>query len=45
MNYYIYLILAVGCFVGEVFTMEFSLACMGIGLLGAGLMAWLGFGL
>ena len=45
MNYYIYLILAVGCFVGEVFTMEFSLTCMGIGLLGAGLMAWLGFGL
>lgn len=45
MNYYFYLILAIGCFVGEVFTMEFSLTCLGIGLLGAGLTAWFGFGL
>lgn len=45
MNYYIYLILAVACFVGEVFTMEFSLTCLGIGMLGAGLISWLGFGL
>ncbi|WP_428077975.1 NfeD family protein [Candidatus Avelusimicrobium alvi] len=45
MNYYIYLIIAVGCFAGEVFTMEFSLACLGIGLLGASLTSWLGLGI
>ena len=42
MNYYIYLIAALGCFVGELFTMEFSLTCLGIGLLGAALTSWLG---
>lgn len=45
MNCYIYLILALGCFVGELFTMEFSLTCVGIGLLGSALMAWLGMSL
>lgn len=45
MNYYVWLILAVGCFVGELFTMEFSLACLGLGLAGAALTAWLGAGL
>lgn len=43
MHYYVYLILAVGCFVGELFTMEFSLTCLGIGALGAALMSVLGF--
>lgn len=43
MNYYVYLILAVACFVGEMFTMEFSLACLGIGALGAAAAS--GFGL
>lgn len=42
MNFYIYLVLALGCFVGELFTMEFSLTCVGIGLLGAALASWLG---
>lgn len=42
MNYYIYLIIALGCFVGELFTMEFSLTCLGVGLLGAALTSWLG---
>ena len=42
MNYYIYLIIALGCFVGELFTMEFSLTCLGIGFLGAALTAWIG---
>lgn len=42
MNYYIYLIIALGCLVGELFTMEFSLTCLGIGLLGAALASWLG---
>lgn len=45
MNYYVWLIIALGCFVGEVFTMEFSLACLGLGLLGGSLMAWLGCGI
>lgn len=45
MNYYVYLILAVACFVGELFTAEFSLACLGIGALGASGAAWLGGGL
>lgn len=45
MSYYVYLILAVACFVGELFTMEFSLACLGIGALGASAAAWLGAGL
>lgn len=42
MNFYIYLVLALGCFVGELFTMEFSLTCVGIGLLGAAITSWLG---
>ena len=42
MNFYIYLVLALGCFVGELFTMEFSLTCVGIGLLGAAVVSWLG---
>lgn len=45
MNYYVYLIIAVACFVGEIFTMEFSLACLGIGLLGSSLASWLGLGI
>ena len=42
MNFYVYLVLALGCFIGELFTMEFSLTCVGIGLIGAALAAWLG---
>ena len=42
MSYYIYLAVALGCFIGEMFTMEFSLTCLGIGLLGAALTSWLG---
>ena len=42
MNFYVYLIIALCCFVGELFTMEFSLTCVGIGLLGAALVSWLG---
>ena len=42
MNFYVYLIIALCCFVGELFTMEFSLTCVGIGLLGAALASWLG---
>lgn len=43
MNYYIYLILAVVFFVCELFNMEFSLACLGIGTLGAAFTSWLGW--
>ncbi len=45
MAYYMYLIFAVGCFIGELFTMDFSLTCFGIGLLGAAFGAWLGLGI
>ena len=45
MNYYVHLIIAVGCLAGEVFTMEVSLACLGIGLLGASLASWLSLGI
>ncbi len=45
MAYYVYLILGVMCFIGELFTMDFSLTCFGLGLLGASLASWLGLGL
>ena len=45
MSYYIYFIIAVCLFVCELFTMEFSLTCLGIGCLAAGAAAWLGFNL
>jgi len=45
MNFYIYLVLAFFCFIGEMFTAEFSLTCIGIGLLGASYTSYLGFGL
>lgn len=44
MSHYIYYILAICCFIGELFTMEFSLTCLGIGAIGAGVTSWLGFG-
>ncbi len=45
MVYYLYLILAMCCFIGELFTMDFSLACFGAGLAGAALVSWIGLGL
>lgn len=45
MIYYSYLILAMGCFIAELFTMDFSLACFGTGLAGTALVSWLGLGL
>lgn len=45
MVYYAYLILAVLFFIGEMFIMEFSLSCIGIGLLAAALTAALGGGI
>ena len=45
MSYSVYLIAAVLCLVGELFTMEFSSTCIGIGFLGAAGASALGFGL
>lgn len=45
MTCYVYLILAVLFFIGEMFVMEFSLSCIGIGLLAGALVSWLGGGL
>lgn len=45
MSYWVYLVAAVCCLVGELFTMEFSATCIGIGLLGAAGVSALGFGL
>ncbi|MBR2864669.1 MAG: NfeD family protein [Elusimicrobiaceae bacterium] len=45
MAYYFYLALGVLCFIGEMFTFDFSLACFGTGLFGAALVSWLGLGL
>ena len=45
MIYYAYFILAICCFVGELFTMEFSLTGLGIGALAAGATAWLDLGI
>ncbi len=45
MYYYVYLIIAVCCFVGEMFTMEFSLTCLGIGALAAAAASWFGMGI
>lgn len=45
MNYYIYLIIAVLCFVGEMFTMDFALACFGLGFVAAAVASLLGLGL
>ena len=45
MGYYFYFVLAMGCFIGELFTMDFSLTCIGIGLLGAGVATWMGLGI
>ena len=45
MTYYVYFIIAVCLFVGELFTMEFSLTCLGIGALAAGVLSWLELGI
>lgn len=44
MTYYIYLILAVLFFTGEIFVMEFSLTCIGLGLVGSAVASLLGWG-
>lgn len=45
MSYVIWAVLGILLFIGEIFTMDFSLSCIGLGFLVAALMAYLGFGL
>ena len=45
MSHYVYYILATCCFIGELFTMEFSLTCLGIGAVAAGIASWCGLGI
>ena len=45
MSYVIWAVLGILLFIGEIFTMDFSLSCIGLGFLVAALMAYLGFGI
>ena len=45
MPYTIWLILGFICLIGEMFTGDFTLACIGIGAFGAGLVSYLGINL
>ena len=45
MNFYIYLSIAFLCFALEMFTMEFSMTCVGNGLLGGAYASYLGYGI
>lgn len=40
--YYIWIIIGIALLIGEVFTLDFSLACFGLGALGAAAAAYLG---
>lgn len=42
---YIWIIVGIALLIGEIFSMDFSLACFGAAAIGAGLGAWLGLGL
>ncbi|MCR5504755.1 MAG: NfeD family protein [Elusimicrobiaceae bacterium] len=45
MSFVTWTILGVVLFIGEIFTMDFSLSCIGLGFLSAAIMAYLGFGI
>jgi len=45
MSYVTWAVLGILLLIGEIFTMDFSLSCVGLGLLVAALMAYLGFGI
>ena len=45
MSYVTWAVVGILLFIGEIFTMDFSLSCIGLGFLVAALMAYLGFGL
>lgn len=45
MSYVTWAVLGILLLIGEIFTMDFSLSCVGLGLLVAALTAYLGFGI
>lgn len=45
MTYVTWAVLGIMLLIGEIFTMDFSLSCIGLGFLSAALMAYLGFGI
>lgn len=45
MSYVTWAVLGIMLLIGEIFTMDFSLSCIGLGFLVAALMAYLGFGI
>ncbi len=45
MSYVTWAVLGIMLLIGEIFTMDFSLSCVGLGFLVAALMAYLGFGI
>ena len=45
MSYVTWAVLGILLLIGEIFTMDFSLSCIGLGFLVAALMAYLGFGI
>ena len=45
MSYATWAVLGIILVIGEIFTMDFSLSCVGLGFLVAALMAYLGFGI
>ena len=42
MSYSIWLIIGILLLIGEIFTLDFSLSCIGLAFMTAGLMSWLG---
>ena len=44
MSYVIWAVIGFLLLIGEMFTMDFSLSCIGLGFLAAGITAYLGFG-
>ena len=42
MSYAIWIVVGVAFLIGEIFTLDFSLSCIGLACLSAGLVSWLG---
>jgi len=45
MSYVTWVVIGILLIIGEIFTMDFSLSCVGLGFLVAALMSYLGFGI
>lgn len=43
MSYVIWLVIGFLLLIGEIFTLDFSLSCVGLAFISAGLISWLGF--